>query len=235
MKKIGYQYLGFLPYYESIQLQNRLQDLLIKENTDFGGFLLFLYHEPVITIGKYSDYSNLLINREMLSGRGVDFFHSDRGGDITYHEPGQIVIYPVIDLRKFNLKLKDYVYFLERIVMDFLKQFKIRSERISGKPGVWIGNCKIASLGISIKRHCTKHGIALNVNNSLENFELINPCGYQNIGITSVKKLLKRDVNLKECSDKLLNLFTIILNTSAEEVDISDFIYTKADQIRSSA
>ena len=235
IKKIGYQYLGFQPYEQSVYVQDQLQHLLVEEKTGFEGFLLFLYHEPVITLGKYSDHSNLLVNRERLSRLGVDLYHSDRGGDVTCHEPGQIVIYPIINLRKFNLKLKDYVFLLEGIVIDFLKQLKIRSERVQGKPGVWIGNNKIASLGVSVKRHCTKHGIALNVNNSLQSFKLINPCGYEGIGITSVKKLLKREVNLKECTDIILNLFSSVLAVSMEEINISDFMFANPDQIVSSA
>ena len=160
---IGYHNLGFQTYGESILLQDRLQDMLIKEKTCFDGFLLLLYHEPVITVGRYSGYSNLLVEREKLNSLGVDLYQSDRGGDITCHEPGQIIIYPLINLKKFNIRLKDYVYLLETVVMDFLNQFDIRSARIKGKPGVWVDDAKIASLGISVKKHCTKHGIAINV------------------------------------------------------------------------
>ena len=231
IKKIGYQYLGFQPYYESINIQNQLQYLLILEKTDYEGFLLFLYHEPIITLGKYSDYSNLLVDRQELDRHGVEFYHSDRGGDITCHEPGQIVVYPIINLKRFNLKLKDYVFLLERVVMDLLNHFKIQSERIKGKPGVWIGNRKIASLGISVKRHCTKHGIALNVNNSLNSFGFINPCGYREAGITSLKKQLNMEVDLKECTDKILAFFASILGTSTEEIDINNFILTEHNQI----
>ncbi|MGI9533501.1 MAG: lipoyl(octanoyl) transferase LipB [Thermodesulfobacteriota bacterium] len=235
IKKIGYQNLGFLPYYKSVYIQDKLQDLLLREETDFHGFLLFLYHEPIITIGKYSDYTNLLVNHEKLSRLGVEFYHSDRGGDITCHEPGQIVIYPIFNLKKFNLKLKEFVSLLENVVIDLLNQFNIHSERREGKPGVWIGKEKIASLGISVKRHCTKHGIAINVNNSLKNFEFINPCGYQDIGITSVKKQLKREININECADNLLNLFSNIFVASTEEIEIRDFLYEIPDQLSSSA
>ena len=232
---IGYRNLGIQTYGESILLQDRLQDMLIKEKTCFDGFLLLLYHEPVITVGRYSGYSNLLVEREKLNSLGVDLYQSDRGGDITCHEPGQIIIYPLINLKKFNIRLKDYVYLLETVVMDFLNQFDIRSARIKGKPGVWVDDAQIASLGISVKKHCTKHGIAINVNNSLESFKLINPCGFEGIGITSVKKLLKREVNTDYCNDKILELFTSTFKTSMEYLD-DDYLFSfNSAHIRPSA
>jgi len=235
IKKVGYKFLGFKNYGESIEIQQRLQDLLINEQAVFDGFLLILYHEPIITVGKYSDYSNLLVNREKLDRLGVKFYHSDRGGDITCHEPGQIVVYPIFNLRKFNLKVKDYVFLLERVVIRFLKDFDVRSDRIKGKPGVWVGGNKIASVGISIKRHCTKHGIAVNVNNSLKYFELINPCGFQNLGITSLKKVLNYEPSLHECNNRILEHFSAVFNVGVEEVDINDFLSFGSSQISSSA
>ena len=232
IKKIGYQYLGFQPYSESLRVQEQLRELLIEKKTGFDGFLLFLYHEPVITLGKYSDNKNLLVNREKLSQLGVGFCRSDRGGDITCHEPGQIVIYPIINLRKFNFKLREYVYLLEGVVIETLKQFQIQSERIEGKPGIWIGGSKIASLGIGVKRHCTKHGIALNVNNGLKNFECINPCGLRDTGVTSVKKLISREVDLGECADNILNIFSNTFNANMYEIDVNNLVFTRPDQIR---
>ncbi len=232
-EKIGYQYLGFQEYDRSVQLQNSLQGLLIREESRYRGFILFLYHEPVITLGRYSDHSHVLIDDTALKDLGISLQRSDRGGDVTCHEPGQIVIYPIIDLRKFRLKLKDYVSLLERVVMEFLKQLGIRSERIQGRPGVWVGgNKKIASLGISVKNHCTKHGAAINVNNDLKGFDLINPCGYEGVGAVSVKRLLNREVDLKECSYIILNIFSDALDVSVENVDINGIVNSGSKSIR---
>lgn len=224
IKRIGFKYLGFQPYQISTQIQDQLQNLLVKGETDLEGFLLFLYHEPIITLGRYSDCSHLLVVPEKLGSLGVALQRSDRGGDITCHEHGQLVIYPIINIGKFNLKLKDYVFLLEKVVMEFLKRLGIRSHRVVGKPGLWIGNNKIASIGINVKRRCTKHGIAINVNNDLKTFDLVNPCGYEGVGVTSVKKVLKRKIDIEECIESILNIFSDTLGTCVEEVDISSFI-----------
>jgi len=230
-EKIGYQYLGFQDYNRSVQLQDSLQGLLIRGESRYKGFLLFLYHEPIITLGRYSDHSHILTDDTALKNLGISLQRSDRGGDVTCHEPGQIVIYPIINLRKFGLKLKNYVFLLERVVMEFLKQLGIRSERIQGKPGVWVGgNKKIASLGISVKNHCTKHGVAININNDLKGFDLINPCGYEGVGAISVKHLLKREVDLKECSYVILNIFSDVLGVNVESVEISGVVNSDSNK-----
>lgn len=224
--KIGYQYLGFQSYSRSVQLQDGLQGLLIRGESHYRGFVLFLYHEPVITLGRYSDHSHVLTDDARLKDLGMSLQRSDRGGDVTCHEPGQIVIYPVIDLRKFGLKLKDYVFLLERVVMEFLKQLGIQPERIQGRPGVWVGENKIASLGISVKNHCTKHGVAINVNNDLKGFGLINPCGYEGVGVVSVKRLLKKEVDLKECSYLILSIFSDMLGAGVEQIDTERLVFS---------
>ncbi len=178
--------LGVVDYGEAYQLQRQLcQQRLVGEIPDI---LLLLEHPPTITIGKSGKTTNILVGRDDLDRQGVSLFFSDRGGDVTYHGPGQLVAYPIVDLRQRDRDVHAYVHDLEEVVLRTLARFDIHGNRNS-HPGVWVGEKQIAAIGIAIKRWITMHGIALNVMPQQERFSLINPCGLAGVPVTSITEL----------------------------------------------
>lgn len=188
-RSIFYKFLGHVPYSNALQIQEQLHKSVLSGALGMDGCILFLSHEPVITFGKYSSETNLLVDENKLSKLGVNVYRSSRGGDITCHEPGQLVIYPILNLKKMHLGVKEYVGMLELTIINFLSEFGISGETVKGRPGVWVENKKIASVGINISKYVTTHGLAINIYNSLESFSYVNPCGFSDIGMTSVKLL----------------------------------------------
>lgn len=161
-----------------------------------GGRLLFVEHPHVYTLGKSGHENNLLINDAFLKSIGATYFKSNRGGDITYHGPGQIVGYPIFDLEQMSLQIKTYVYALEQSIINTLAEIGIPSQRLEGATGVWLdvdkpGRArKICAIGVKASRHVTMHGFSLNVNTDLSYFNHINPCGFVDKGVTSIEREL---------------------------------------------
>lgn len=179
--------------------------------------LILVEHNPVLTMGKHAHESNLLLPEEILAARGVKVYRIERGGDVTFHGPGQLVAYPLIDLEAHRLGVKDYVDTMEETVIRTIADFGIKGERVAGASGVWIGKgtpCerKICALGVKCSRYITMHGLALNVNTDLTYFRLINPCGFTDKGVTSMAKELGHDVDMKEVKDRLTRHFTALLD-----------------------
>jgi len=179
--------------------------------------LIFCEHPHVITIGKHGKFSNLLFPEETLKEKNVALFHIDRGGDVTYHGPGQLVGYPILDLEAFGLSLKKYVFLLEESIIELLKQYGIKSNRLEGATGVWLDTDqpgktrKICAIGIRASRYVTMHGFALNVNTGLEYFRLINPCGFVDKGVTSLEKELGHPVDIKQLKQSLFEILNKLL------------------------
>lgn len=175
--------------------------------------LLFCEHPHTITIGKHGKQENLLFQESFLKEKGVSLFQIDRGGDITYHGPGQLVGYPIFDLESYNIGLRQYISNVEEIIIRLLQSYNIQSERLDGAAGVWIDTTipsktrKIAAIGVRSSRFVTMHGFALNVNTDLSFFSLINPCGFIDKGVTSMEKELGYKVNMEEVKEKARNLF----------------------------
>ena len=182
-------------------------------------YLLFCEHPNVYTLGKSGNDQNLLIDYIQLQAKNAEFFHTNRGGDITYHGPGQIVGYPIIDLDKHKLGVKKYIFQLEESIIDLLKDYDIQAERLEGATGVWLDTQKqgmtrkICAIGVRVSRSITMHGFAFNVNTDLNYFDYINPCGFTDKGVTSLAKELGYELNfeivkqqLKEKLAKNLNL-----------------------------
>jgi lipoyl(octanoyl) transferase len=213
---ISYTDWGLIPYSEAYEKQKRLFESAIEkknqgekpENT-----LIFCEHPHVITIGKNGLSSNLLFPEQRLKEKQVELFHVDRGGDVTYHGQGQLVGYPVFDLENFKLGLKDYIFRMEECIIKLLETYNIRSERLEGATGVWIDTDKpgktrkICAIGVKSSRYVTMHGFALNVNTDLAYFQLINPCGFVDKGVTSMEKELQKPIDFEEVKDRLLKLF----------------------------
>ncbi|MCR4427954.1 MAG: lipoyl(octanoyl) transferase LipB [Caldiserica bacterium] len=186
--------LGLVPYGDAWRLQQNLLPKVLEGK--IPDLILFLEHPHVFTLGKHGREENLLVSPEGLKERGVEFFKVDRGGDITYHGPGQLIAYFIFSLQ--DLRVKRFVEMLEEAVISTLKSFSIPGERIEGKPGVWVGGKKICSIGIALKQKVTQHGLALNVNPDLSFFNLINPCGEPNLQVTSFERELGKPVPLNE-------------------------------------
>ena len=204
-QSIEYRDLGLLDYKKAWEYQETLfnervtQKLRNRENPgekqDLRDVLLFVEHPHVYTLGKSGEQSNLLISDDFLNKIQATYYHIDRGGDITYHGPGQIVGYPIFDLEHFDIHLKQYVFGLEECIIRFLAGYQIEASRLQGATGVWIEPGtprarKICAIGVKGSRHITMHGFAFNVNTNLDYFAYINPCGFVDKGVTSMEKEL---------------------------------------------
>jgi lipoyl(octanoyl) transferase len=183
-------------------------------------YLLFCEHPHVYTLGKSGSVNNLLINNRQLHEKKVSFVKTNRGGDITYHGPGQIVGYPILDLENFGLGIRDYVGLLEESIINLLSGFNLKGERLSGATGVWLDPAtpgkarKICAIGVKASRFITMHGFAFNVNTDLQFFNYINPCGFTDKTVTSLEKELGMQMDFDEVKEKVLenmtNLFGFI-------------------------
>jgi lipoyl(octanoyl) transferase len=180
---------------------------------------IFLCEHPhVFTLGKGGNAQNLLINEEFLKKIEATYFHIDRGGDITYHGPGQLVGYPVIDIENHKLSLKGYIYNLEEAIIQTLAEYGINGTRLSCATGVWLDPLertarKIAAIGVHASRFVTMHGFALNVNTDLSYFSYINPCGFTDKGVTSMEKELGQKVNMDELKTRIAFKLLDLLNS----------------------
>ncbi len=227
--KIIFKDLGSVDYKKTWEFQQNLFDQIIdikKTNSDLpvceqitnDNFLLFCEHPHVYTLGKSGSEKNLLIDPKMLEEKGARFYKIDRGGDITYHGPGQIVGYPIFDLEKLSIGLKEYIQKMEEAIILTLKNYGISSSRLEGASGVWIDADnknkarKICAIGVKSSRYVTMHGFAFNVNTNLEFYNYINPCGFVDKGVTSMEKELGEKVNMDEVKDSLKNNFSRVFS-----------------------
>ena len=216
MNKLTFIDWGIIPYSESFEKQKALFETTLRqkaEQKETLSTIVFCEHPHVITIGKNGLISNLLFSEETLKERHVELYHVNRGGDVTYHGPGQLVGYPIIDLEVFNLGLKAYIFLLEEIIIRLLTQYSIKGERLQGAAGVWLETenqqkvRKICAIGVKSNRYVTMHGFALNVSTDLSYFGLINPCGFKDKGVTSIEKELNCKVDEKQLKVRLKNIF----------------------------
>ena len=160
--------------------------------------VLFLEHQPVFTLGRRGRLDNLAVPLDFLEKEGVPVIHVERGGDITFHGPGQLVVYPIIDLKALGLGVADYVTALEEVMIRTAADFKVKAEQNPKNRGVWVGNNKLGSIGVAVRRGVSFHGLALNVNTSLTPFSWIHPCGLSDIGMTSLGRELSREVSMSQ-------------------------------------
>ena len=206
MKRTLFFDLGTMPYREAWAKQERLLESIKaakEKGEDTENYLLFVEHPHVYTLGKSGDEANMLVNAARLCAEHAEFVRVDRGGDITYHGPGQLVVYPVIDMANFGVGVKDYVDRLEEVVIRTVRQYGIAGERLAGATGVWVEPHslrarKICAIGIRCSRFVTMHGFALNVNTDLDYFHYINPCGFRDKGVTSIAREIGREVPMPE-------------------------------------
>lgn len=223
-RKIFLRDLGLIDFNTAWEIQEEIlaEKVRIKtENRKLPGnkqktsddYLLFCEHPHVYTIGKSGFENNLRINEKSLEQIGATCIRINRGGDITYHGPGQIVGYPILDLEVFNIGVKDYVHLLEEAVILTLSEYNIRSERLGGATGVWLDTKnkqktrKICAMGVRVSRFISMHGFAFNINTDLNYFNHINPCGFTDKSVTSLKKELGEKQDMEEVKHKFINNF----------------------------
>jgi len=201
--------LGMTGYAEAYALQKRI--VAARKAEAIEDLLLFCEHPPAITLGRSGKRENLLASEHVLRQKGVEFHATDRGGDITYHGPGQIVGYPILNLSAIHRDVVWYVRTLEEVMIRATAEFGITAERVAGKTGIWVraGDTeeKLAAIGVHISRWVTSHGFAYNVSTDLRNFDLIVPCGIADRKATSLEKLLGRSADSKEVEQRLAKHF----------------------------
>jgi lipoyl(octanoyl) transferase len=178
--------LGRMAYGEAYALQRELADK--RKRGEIPDQLLIVEHPHVITMGRNGRSENMLASEEVLARSGISFHHTDRGGDVTYHGPGQIVGYPILDLREWKRDVVAYVRGIEQAIIDTLAEFGIEGSRVEGATGVWVGGAKVCAIGVHISRWVTSHGFALNVDTDLQYFQYIVPCGLAK-PVTSMRQL----------------------------------------------
>lgn len=205
--------MGIIDYEVALKLQNRLAQARVDE--EIGDTILFLQHPPVITMGKSGKIQNVLAP-QTIQEKNINVIFTDRGGDVTYHGPGQLVVYPILSLRNHGLSVPGYVWKLEETVIRLLARFGIEAARMEKLRGVWVGKEKIAALGVHLSRWISKHGLALNVNTNLDPFDLINPCGTGRRA-TSMARILGRELSLEEVESLMIQSFAEVFGMSISQ------------------
>ncbi len=209
-----------MPYKECWEYQQRLFDELLSrrnDDDDMVGTIIFVEHPAVYTLGKSGNISNMLIDEERLKALGAEFYHIDRGGDITFHGEGQVVCYPILDIGKLGIGLRRYIEILEQSIIETVAEYGIEGRRLEGATGVWLCDeaelpsgeqtqrnwRKICAIGVKASHFVTMHGLALNASTDLKWFTMINPCGFVDKGVTSISKECGSEVSFDEASKVL--------------------------------
>lgn len=204
--------LGRIGYQEALDLQADLVER--RRRGEIGDTLLLLEHPPVITLGvkTRNTRTNIIASDAQLADAGVAVFQTGRGGDVTYHGPGQLVGYPIFDLNPHRRDVHKYVRDIEQALIDAVAVFGVRAERADGLTGIWVGQNKLAAIGVRISRWITSHGFALNVSTNLSHFDLIVPCGIQDRGVTALERLLGRPVPMAEVESAVETAFSRVFS-----------------------
>ena len=212
MQSLTVHKLGMIDYKKA--LEHQLSLLEKRKNGEIGDTILLLEHPPTFTIGRRGNIKNLLIDSENLIKRGIHFERVSRGGDITFHGPGQLVCYPIVDLTHFKRNIHRFLRSLEEVIVLTLNEFGISGERIPELTGVWVEGEKIASIGLGVKKWITYHGFALNVNTDLTYFDNIVACGIPKVKITSMEKKLgtKNGIKMTEVENSVIKAFKKTFN-----------------------
>lgn len=217
--EVGHLSLGRAGYEETLRLQRRLRERRLSEA--IGDVVITVEHDPVLTMGRSGSLDNLLVSRETLDGLGVSLVEVERGGDITYHGPGQLVVYPILDLREHGRDLGAYVRGLEETILRVLSSYGVAGERVEGRPGVWVEGRKIASLGIHVRRWVTLHGAAFNVDVDRSHFALIRPCGLP-VDVVSLSDLVTSEISVGDVADRFLRAAEAVFGWTVRSVQLEE-------------
>ncbi len=212
--------LGRTKYADAWELQKKIFSARLEQR--ISDVLLLTEHEPVFTLGKGADENHLLANENELSEKKIDMFWIDRGGDVTFHGPGQVVGYPILDLNQHYNDIHRYLRDIEETIIRSLNNFGISAGREKEFTGVWVKNEKIAALGVKVSKWITMHGFALNVNTDLSYFDRIIPCGIFHKGVTSLQQILQRDVELTNVHQHLINHFATIFSFEVKHISTEE-------------
>lgn len=216
MQQVLFEDLGLIDYKKAWDYQEALFEKVMQQKMTASGdlhYLLFCEHPHVYTLGKSGEGSNLLISDETLKRINATYCRTNRGGDITYHGPGQIVVYPIFNLEAFGITLKEYIHKLEGIIILFLESYGIIATRLEGATGVWLDvgikgrERKICAIGVRASRFVTMHGFAFNINTDLNYFSYINPCGFVDKGVTSLQIEQRKQIDMDSVKASLEKLF----------------------------
>jgi len=213
--------LGIMDYEESFRIQNTLQ--LARLDDNIPNCLILLEHPPTITYAKSVDLENLLVSEKELLKQGVQLKKTDRGGNITWHEPGQLVGYPILKLTGKDRDLKKLIYNYQEVIIRTAAEYSIVAHRDPEHIGVWVQDSKFAAMGVRMKKWVSKHGFSINVSSSIAHYSLINPCGIDDRGVTSLSKLLGEEVPIAEVKEKVIRHFAAVFSSTikrkpAEEI-----------------
>ena len=219
MEYVSIKHLGRTEYSEAWEIQKRLFEALLRQKREGAPeeqYLLFVEHPHVYTLGKSGHESNLLVNEQFLKQIGATYFHTDRGGDVTYHGLGQLVGYPILDLEHIGVSLRDYIWSIEESIIRTVAEYGITADRLEGATGVWLDPHsprarKISAIGVKASHFVTMHGFALNVTTDLSYFSHINPCGFTDKGVTSIEKETGLRPTLEEVEECFAVHFSKIL------------------------
>ncbi len=210
-------YLGVVPY----DLALRLQQALLSARADglIPDVLLLLQHPPVFTLGRFRGEEDIIVPRERLTREGIAVFHANRGGSVTYHGPGQLIGYPVLNLKEKGLGVRQYIWSLEEVIIRLLHTIGIPGRRVADHRGVWVSDKKICSVGVNVSRGISTHGFALNVNNELHCFRYIRPCGLAGEMMTSVSKLSERPSEVETVLREAIRCFSEVFGVGCRRRD----------------
>lgn len=219
MEYVSIKHLGRTEYSEAWEIQKRLFEELLRQKREGAleeQYVLFVEHPHVYTLGKSGHESNLLVNEQFLKQIGATYFHTDRGGDVTYHGLGQLVGYPILDLEHIGVSLRDYIWSIEESIIRTVAEYGITADRLEGATGVWLDPHsprarKICAIGVKASHFVTMHGFALNVTTDLSYFSHINPCGFTDKGVTSIEKETGLRPTLEEVEERFATHFSKIL------------------------
>ena len=216
--------LGLVPYEEAQKLQRRL--ITLRQESRIDDILLLLEHPPTVTLGRFASSENILVTPDELKRRGITLYSSDRAGEATFHCPGQMVAYPIMDIRHRVGRLREYLSCLEEVALQTLAHFDISAGRWPEHPGIWKDGEQIAAIGLLMSRGITMHGLSLNVNPDLDDFKVINLCGLPGKKATSISRLLGCEVDIDDVfkctADTFSSIFRVELETISPEQVIGD-------------
>jgi len=212
-RNISVYRLGLSNYKDTHRLQTRLQDQ--RRNGGGDDTLLITEHKPVFTLGRGNPEPDLRVGRSVVANQGIEIIPTERGGNITYHGPGQLVAYTIVDLKAWECSVTDFVSGLEETVIHVLADWGIRGDRKDQARGVWVEDRKVASVGLYVRRWVTMHGIALNVDPDMSHFDLINPCGLKDVEMTSLSREASKGVAMAEVVESFVDHFATVFDAEA--------------------